>query len=70
MILPILAILSVILAGVLGTVAWILSIVEIATSKEPEAEKENILWIVVVALMGLIGTAIYFIAARKKFVKS
>ena len=49
--------------GLLGTIFWIWMLVECAT-KEPSQGNDKIVWVVIIALLHVVGAAIYFFVRR------
>jgi len=64
MLLPIIGMLLVVAAGLMALVGMLLYIYEIATAKNNGQWKA--IWIIAIAVLGLIGVVIYEIAARKE----
>jgi hypothetical protein len=53
------------LIGLGLTIFWIWMLIEAAT-KEPDQGNDKIVWIIIVAILGWIGAAIYFFVRRPK----
>lgn len=51
------------LIAILGTIFWIWMIVDCATN-EPAESNDKLMWILIVALTGAIGAAIYYFVRR------
>lgn len=64
-ILPMLLFLFFGLFGLLAFAFWVWMLYESA-AKEPADYKDKVLWVLIIALTGLIGAAIYFFARRPK----
>ncbi len=63
--LEILLLLSLLPLGLLGTVFWIWMLVDAARNRGLD-QNERLVWIVVVAVLHLLGAIIYFFAGRPK----
>lgn len=57
------------LVGVLGVVFWIYTLVEVVRIPEPvwqHSQDNQLVWVLVVALLGWLGALVYWIVARGK----
>ena len=51
--------------GVLGTMFWVWMLIEAAT-KEPDGGSDRIVWVLIIWLTHMIGSALYFFARRPR----
>ncbi len=61
--LPELVILLVVLIGVIGTIFWIVMIIECAT-KEPDTGNTKIVWIIILVFTHIVGACLYYFVRR------
>lgn len=52
--------------AILGTVFWVMMLIEVLTKARFKTENEKIIWVLVVVLLGIIGAAIYYFTIRKQ----
>ena len=55
---------SLIILGILGFVLWVLMIIDVAKRKFKQ-ENDKIMWILIIALTGVIGALIYYFMIKK-----